>query len=104
MKNRKLIRFRGSCILYFPARLAEKKIITFSYPDYTVGPGIYTSVDVSPDPASDETLAGFTAGRELLSVSAAHPAPKVFLFMVGNEHYTILKYPRQLRQNFCEPR
>jgi len=37
--------------------------ITFSYPDYTVGPG------VSPDPAPDLALAGCTADWELLSLT-----------------------------------
>ncbi len=42
---------------------------TFFHPDYTVGPG------VTPDPAQNIALVGFTTDRELRSPS--HPAPKV---------------------------
>jgi len=50
-------RFKGTCF-------------TFSYPDYTVGPGI------SPDPAPYQALAGCTADWELLSLTL----PRRFLF------------------------
>lgn len=42
---------------------------TFFHPDYTVGSG------VTPDPAQNNALVGFTTDRELRSPS--HPAPKV---------------------------
>ncbi len=44
--------------------------MTFSYPDYTVGPG------VSPDPAPSLALAGFTADWELLALTL----PRRFLY------------------------
>jgi hypothetical protein len=52
---------------------------TFFHPDFTVGSG------VSPDHASNltacQTLAGFTAGRELSErFRSSHPAPKVNIF------------------------
>jgi len=58
-KSRKPISFRGKDT---PGRF-KGTWITFSYPDYTVGPG------VSPDPAPNQALAGCTADWELLALT-----------------------------------
>jgi hypothetical protein len=58
--------------------------MTFSYPDYTVGPG------VAPDPAPITTLAGYTADWELLSLTL----PRRCLFNLQPE-YTTQFYQRQ---------
>ena len=56
----------------------KRTIMTFSYPDYTVGPG------VSPDPAPFKALAGFTADWELLTLTL----PRRCLFNLHPEYTT----------------
>jgi hypothetical protein len=71
-----------------PGRFS-RTFITFSYPDYTVGPG------VSPDPAPVMALAGCTADWELLSLTL----PRRCLFYL-HEEYTIirgLKYKKGIK-------
>jgi hypothetical protein len=61
---------RGNITIGRPLTVA---FVAFSYPDFTVGPG------VSPDPAQT-ALAGFTADREL--DYCPHPAPKAWFSVV----------------------
>jgi hypothetical protein len=68
---------------------------TFFHPDFTVGSG------VTPDPARDSALVGFTTDRELRSPS--HPAPKVIqagldcqrLDYIVRDNYNLLHLPGQ---------